>query len=242
MEGAALHSIKNNLFFLQQRKKKFYFDFISWSGIKIYYNSMLKVISWYKLNHKWKTTWIWWKLAGMKWYEFMNGMTFNAAGHQQHFLFFLNCSLRMGNSKKRSLLRPCCPREQSSPSIPQRSSSAAWIDWGCCSCGGAHNKEIHSFSSFLRKAEEIERELNSFLLFGGPFFSNSIINFIQHFISFWWNEKCWWNEIEWSCWCGRQRPFAACSFIKSFNEFQDFLHSPISSNYWNNINLIHESN
>ena len=28
------------------------------------------------------------------------------------------------------------PREQSSPSIPQRSSSAAWIDWSCCSCGG----------------------------------------------------------------------------------------------------------
>ena len=107
-EATALHQ-PFNFSFIQQFKRKFHFD--EWSEIKMYYNSMLKVISWYKLNHKWKTTWIWWKLAGMKWYEFMNGMTFNAAGHQQHFLFFLNCSLRMGNSKKRSLLRPCCPRE-----------------------------------------------------------------------------------------------------------------------------------
>ena len=65
------------------------------NGIKIYYNSMLKVISWYKLNHKWKTTWIWWKLAGMKWYEFMNGMTFKPRKNEinKQIQFF---SLRMG--------------------------------------------------------------------------------------------------------------------------------------------------
>ena len=56
---------------LHQQKVNFSFD--SWvdERIKRYYNSMLKVISWYKLNHKWKTTWIWWKLAGMIGDEFM---------------------------------------------------------------------------------------------------------------------------------------------------------------------------
>ena len=87
-----LHSIQPN----QKNKRKLFFYLICFhficgmkrKRIKEYYNSMLKVISWYKLNHKWKTTWIWWKLAGMKWYEFMNGMTFNAAPtsfHQLHF-------------------------------------------------------------------------------------------------------------------------------------------------------------
>ena len=38
------------------------------------------------------------------------------------------------------------PREQSSPSIPQRSSSAAWIDWSCCSCGGLMREDWFVFS------------------------------------------------------------------------------------------------
>ena len=61
------------------KQRKVNFLFIEFSNdwrelmneIKRYYNSMLKVISWYKLNHKWKTTWIWWKLAGMIGDEFM---------------------------------------------------------------------------------------------------------------------------------------------------------------------------
>ena len=54
-----------------KRKKVFFFIRELLSELKRYYNSMLKVISWYKLNHKWKTTWIWWKLAGMIGDEFM---------------------------------------------------------------------------------------------------------------------------------------------------------------------------
>ena len=64
-------------------------DFFSLKNEKEkYYNSMLKVISWYKLNHKWKTTWIWWKLAGMKWYEFMNEMTFKPLSNNKTKLSF----------------------------------------------------------------------------------------------------------------------------------------------------------
>ena len=109
-----LHSI--------QKKNNFSFSFhsidftceIDWVELKRYYNSMLKVISWYKLNHKWKTTWIWWKLAGMKWYEFMNGMTFKPlSSNNTSFLFSL--LFLMGELKKRSLLS--CLRPQAAYKI-----------------------------------------------------------------------------------------------------------------------------
>ena len=63
----------NFLFLFMKFNESFWF--IEENENKKYYNSMLKVISWYKLNHKWKTTWIWWKLAGMIGW-FMNEMTF----------------------------------------------------------------------------------------------------------------------------------------------------------------------
>ena len=105
LKGRLFNSLHSSINSTKQTKVNFYFnliefnwficELIEWNWIKIYYNSMLKVISWYKLNHKWKTTWIWWKLAGMKWYEFMNGMTFKPRKNEinKQIQFF---SLRMG--------------------------------------------------------------------------------------------------------------------------------------------------
>ena len=61
-------------------------------------------------------------------------------------------------------------------------------------------------------------------------FAKSIFNFIQHFISFKEKWKSWWNEIEWRCLFGRQRPefpslrqikinFIYFSLLRSLNSY-----------------------
>ena len=56
-----------------------------------------------------------------------------------------------------------------------------------------------------------------------PAFAKSIFNFIQLFISFKEKWKCWWNEIEWRCLFGRQRPVIHSSSFISFNFHHSFL-------------------
>ena len=94
---------RNKLSFNWMKSKN---SWIVWLNlIKRYYNSMLKVISWYKLNHKWKTKtiedwfWIEWLVMSL-----WNEMTFNPPAHSTNSHFISAHSLRMDELIEMELL------------------------------------------------------------------------------------------------------------------------------------------
>ena len=142
-EGAAFTIPFISLSFRNSNKRKLLFSFASfreihfmeWSWMKIYYNSMLKVISWYKLSSKSKIG-----------DEFVSEMTFKPLAHQLLFLFFLNCSLRMDNSKKRRQLRALRPKG----TLHQTKHEIYWLFWlVMCFPRSTRNLNLFGFSSLF---------------------------------------------------------------------------------------------